>query len=59
MCCSPWVPEQTMVSPPTSTLPSQVQVRAKRSGISSMAAESVMVLKTEPGVKVEERKRFR
>ena len=47
------------VSPPTSTLPSQVQVRAKRSGISSMAAESVMVLKTEPGVKVEERKRFR
>ena len=59
MFCSPWVPEQMMVSPPITMLPWQSQVRSNRSGISSMAAARVTVLNTDPGVKVEERKRFR
>ena len=40
-------------------LPEQVQVRSARSGISSRAAARVTVLYTDPGVKVEDRKRFR
>ena len=59
MSCSPWVPEQMMVSSPIWTLPEQVQVRSARSGISSRAAARVTVLYTDPGVKVEDRKRFR
>lgn len=44
---------------PIWTLPEQVQVRSASSGISSRAAARVTVLYTDPGVKVEDRKRFR
>ncbi len=59
MCCSPWVPEQVMVSPLMIVEPEQVQVRDSRSGMFSSAAASVTVLYTEPGVNAADRKRFR
>ena len=48
-----------MVSSPTCAEPEQFQVRSSRSGMVSSAAARVTVLKTDPGVKTEERKRFR
>ena len=47
-----------MVSSPIWTLPAQVQVRLSRSGSFSRAAVRVTVLNTDPGVKVEDRKRL-
>ncbi|CUO97215.1 Uncharacterised protein [Flavonifractor plautii] len=59
MSCSPWARGQVMAPSPTWVEPVQVQVRSKRSGMRSMAAESTTVLYTEPGGKVPERKRLR
>ena len=48
-----------MVSSPTWMLPVQFQVRVSASGRFSSAAVRVTVLNTDPGTKVEDRKRFR
>ena len=47
------------VTPATSTLPLQVNVRLSRSEICSIAAAEVMSLKMEPGVNVELMHRLR
>lgn len=48
----PWTPLQRTVSPSTSKAPLHEKVRCQMSGIVSMAAAAVTILKMEPGVRV-------
>ena len=48
-----------MVSPPMTVLPVHWNVRVSKPSSFSSAAAAVTTLNTEPGVKVEERKRLR